>query len=97
MHGASFLSSFVSFNGNSSESELNAVADHEAILVPIRLDIDTDEYRLRDTFTWNVNGMDFEFQQFARDPYCFFVVSNALTFLYFLIFFRGFFRTTNDP
>lgn len=91
MHGASFLSSFVSFNGNSSESELNAVADHEAILVPIRLDIDTDEYRLRDTFTWNVNGMDFEFQQFARDPYCFFCCLKCTHFLIFSNFLPRFF------
>ncbi|KAF9277789.1 Chromatin structure remodeling complex protein sfh1 [Mortierella alpina] len=38
-----------------SQKDLEAVADQDAILVPIRLDIDTDEYRLRDTFTWNVN------------------------------------------
>lgn len=90
-----FLSSFTFFNENSSESELNAVADHEAILVPIRLDIDTDEYRLRDTFTWNVNGMDYELRQFARDP-CFYCLKGT-HFFYFLIFLRGFFRTTYDP
>ncbi|KAF9395638.1 Chromatin structure remodeling complex protein sfh1 [Podila verticillata] len=49
-----------------SESELNAVADHEAILVPIRLDIDTDEYRLRDTFTWNVNEQLMTPENFAE-------------------------------
>ncbi|KAF9951485.1 Chromatin structure remodeling complex protein sfh1 [Mortierella alpina] len=38
-----------------SQKDLEAVADQDAILVPIRLDIDTDDYRLRDTFTWNVN------------------------------------------
>ncbi|KAG0345798.1 Chromatin structure remodeling complex protein sfh1 [Podila humilis] len=49
-----------------SESDLNAVADHEAILVPIRLDIDTDEYRLRDTFTWNVNEQLMTPENFAE-------------------------------
>lgn len=27
------------------------------VLVPIRLDIDMDGQKLRDTFTWNKNGM----------------------------------------
>ena len=27
------------------------------VLVPIRLDIDIDGQKLRDTFTWNKNGM----------------------------------------
>lgn len=28
------------------------------VLVPIRLDIDIDGQKLRDTFTWNKNGME---------------------------------------
>ena len=31
------------------------------VLVPVRLDIDIDGQKLRDTFTWNKNGMAFVF------------------------------------
>ncbi|KAI7869506.1 hypothetical protein BDF14DRAFT_1782128 [Spinellus fusiger] len=31
-------------------------ADKEDTLVPIRIDLDMDGYKLRDTFTWNLNG-----------------------------------------
>lgn len=31
-------------------------ADVEEILIPIRLDIQNDGYRICDTFVWNVNG-----------------------------------------
>lgn len=31
-------------------------ANKEETLVPIRLDIEHDGYKLRDTFTWNMNG-----------------------------------------
>ncbi|KAG0235223.1 Chromatin structure remodeling complex protein sfh1 [Actinomortierella wolfii] len=49
-----------------SRKTLEAVADHEAILVPIRLDIDTDEYKLRDSFTWNVNEQLMTPENFAE-------------------------------
>ena len=26
------------------------------VLIPIRLDIETDSVKIRDTFTWNLNG-----------------------------------------
>ncbi|KAI7831351.1 hypothetical protein BC939DRAFT_183848 [Gamsiella multidivaricata] len=45
---------------------LEASADQDAILVPIRLEIDTDEVRLRDTFTWNVNEQLVSPEQFAE-------------------------------
>ncbi|KAF8925412.1 Chromatin structure remodeling complex protein sfh1 [Dissophora ornata] len=50
----------------SSQKDLEAVADQDAILVPIRLDIDTDDYRLRDTFTWNVNEQLLTPEKFAE-------------------------------
>ncbi|KAG0290797.1 Chromatin structure remodeling complex protein sfh1 [Dissophora globulifera] len=50
----------------SSQKDLDAVADQDAILVPIRLDIDTDDYRLRDTFTWNVNEQLMTPEKFAE-------------------------------
>ncbi|KAG0023569.1 Chromatin structure remodeling complex protein sfh1 [Entomortierella chlamydospora] len=49
-----------------SQQELEAVADQDAILVPIRLDIDTDDYRLRDSFTWNVNEQLLTPEKFAE-------------------------------
>ncbi|KAF9994493.1 Chromatin structure remodeling complex protein sfh1 [Modicella reniformis] len=50
----------------SSQRDLEASADQDAILVPIRLEIDTDEFRLRDTFTWNVNEHLLTPEQFAE-------------------------------
>ncbi|KAF9996850.1 Chromatin structure remodeling complex protein sfh1 [Modicella reniformis] len=49
-----------------SQQDLEAVADLDAILVPIRLDIDTDDYRLRDAFTWNVNEQLLSPEKFAE-------------------------------
>ncbi|CAO3567869.1 unnamed protein product [Mortierella alpina] len=49
-----------------AQSDLEAVADQDAILVPIRLDIDMDEVRLRDTFTWNVNEQLMTPEKFAE-------------------------------
>lgn len=28
----------------------------EETLIPIRLDVENDGYKIRDTFTWNMNG-----------------------------------------
>ncbi|KAK3814998.1 MAG: hypothetical protein J3Q66DRAFT_203430 [Benniella sp.] len=50
----------------SSQKDLETSADQDAILVPIRLEIDTDEFRLRDTFTWNVNEQLLTPEQFAE-------------------------------
>ncbi|KAF9953173.1 Chromatin structure remodeling complex protein sfh1 [Mortierella alpina] len=50
----------------SAQKDLEAVADQDAILVPIRLDIDMDEVRLRDTFTWNVNEQLMTPEKFAE-------------------------------
>ncbi|KAG0222309.1 Chromatin structure remodeling complex protein sfh1 [Mortierella sp. GBA43] len=47
-------------------TDLEISADQDAILVPIRLEIDTDEFRLRDTFTWNVNEQLLTPEQFAE-------------------------------
>ncbi|KAF9997471.1 Chromatin structure remodeling complex protein sfh1 [Entomortierella chlamydospora] len=51
---------------HNSQQALEASAEQDAILVPIRLDIDTDEIRLRDTFTWNVNEQLMTPEQFAE-------------------------------
>ncbi|KAF9351452.1 SWI SNF, matrix associated, actin dependent regulator of chromatin, sub b, member 1, partial [Mortierella sp. AD094] len=51
---------------HNSQQALEATAEQDAILVPIRLDIDTDEIRLRDTFTWNVNEQLMTPEQFAE-------------------------------
>ena len=42
----------------SSIQQLREIAEKEDLLVPIRLEIDgADGYKLRDTFTWNINGI----------------------------------------
>ncbi|RUP19387.1 LOW QUALITY PROTEIN: hypothetical protein BC936DRAFT_139325, partial [Jimgerdemannia flammicorona] len=42
-----------------SELELERVAGTEEVLVPIRLDIDLDDVKLRDSFVWNMNVVDY--------------------------------------
>lgn len=37
-------------------------ATKEEILVPIRLDLENDGYKVRDTFTWNMNGKHTHYQ-----------------------------------
>jgi SNF5 / SMARCB1 / INI1 len=37
--------------------DLDKIAEKDESLVPIRLDLESDGYRLKDTFTWNLNGM----------------------------------------
>ena len=39
------------------ENELQRASKMEEVLVPVRLDIDLDEVKLRDAFLWNMNGM----------------------------------------
>ncbi|KAI7871450.1 hypothetical protein BDF14DRAFT_1047609 [Spinellus fusiger] len=39
-----------------SEHEMERASSMEEVLVPIRLDIDLDDIKLRDTFLWNMNG-----------------------------------------
>ena len=46
---------FCSFNDKDPDVNCEAAAQPET-LVPIRLDIDMDGQRLRDTFLWNKNG-----------------------------------------
>ncbi|KAI9030534.1 hypothetical protein DFJ74DRAFT_656901 [Hyaloraphidium curvatum] len=38
-----------------SEDQVKDVAEREELLVPIRLDVEFNGFRLRDTFTWNMN------------------------------------------
>ena len=37
------------------------------VLVPIRLDFESDKYRLHDTFTWNLNEKNVSVAQFAEN------------------------------
>ncbi|KAJ1950335.1 SWI/SNF chromatin-remodeling complex subunit, partial [Linderina macrospora] len=49
-----------------SKKQLRAQAEKTEILVPIRLDLDADGYRLRDTFTWDMNNELISSDRFAR-------------------------------
>ena len=40
---------------------IHEAASQPEVLVPIRLDIDIDGQKLRDTFTWNKNGLTMHF------------------------------------
>jgi hypothetical protein len=46
-------------NVHTSEEELTRGSDIDEVLVPIRLDLDLDEIKLRDVFLWNMNGKSF--------------------------------------
>lgn len=41
---------------HATEEELARGSDVEEVLVPIRLDLDLDDIKLRDVFLWNMNG-----------------------------------------
>lgn len=45
---------------------LHRVAQVEEVLVPVRLDLDFDKYKLRDTFTWNLNDTTVPLELFAE-------------------------------
>ncbi|KAJ1972325.1 SWI/SNF chromatin-remodeling complex subunit [Dimargaris xerosporica] len=49
-----------------SRDQLQQQAVAEEQLVPIRLEIETDGYKLRDTFTWNLNDSLISHEQFAE-------------------------------
>ncbi|KAJ1551515.1 SWI SNF, matrix associated, actin dependent regulator of chromatin, sub b, member 1, partial [Cladochytrium tenue] len=40
--------------------------DREVVLVPIRIDLDIDGIRVRDTFTWNANETSISYDRFAE-------------------------------
>lgn len=40
-----------------SKSYARAISKTQEVLVPIRLEIEWEMYKLRDTFTWNLAGM----------------------------------------
>lgn len=41
---------------NSTQAQFKAMAQVEDHIIPIRLDIEHDHFRLKDTFMWNVSG-----------------------------------------
>lgn len=41
---------------NSPLEAMNEQAEKEDTLVPIRIELEHEGYKLRDTFTWNLNG-----------------------------------------
>jgi hypothetical protein len=41
---------------SSSEDQMKDVAEREEFLVPIRIDAEANGVRIKDTFTWNMNG-----------------------------------------
>lgn len=51
---------------DSSKSQCKAVAEIEDKLLPIRLDIDEEPYKVRDTFIWNVADETITPEMFAR-------------------------------
>ncbi|CCJ30692.1 unnamed protein product, partial [Pneumocystis jirovecii] len=38
-----------------SDDQMKFAAENEEVLIPIRLDLELDNYRLKDVFTWNMN------------------------------------------
>ncbi|PWN38104.1 SNF5-domain-containing protein [Meira miltonrushii] len=49
-----------------SESELNEQATKKDFLIPIRIELETDNHRIRDTFTWNIREHIIKPREFAK-------------------------------
>jgi len=49
-----------------TEAELERKAEDNALLVPIRIEVDTDALRIRDFFTWNMNESTITPEIFAK-------------------------------
>jgi chromatin structure-remodeling complex subunit SFH1 len=41
---------------NLGEDDLDREAYKPVLLAPIRIELDTETHRIRDYFTWNING-----------------------------------------
>lgn len=52
---------------NLTSSQIKEISETPEILVPIRLDFESDKYRLHDTFTWNLNEKNMSVAQFAEN------------------------------
>jgi SWI/SNF-related matrix-associated actin-dependent regulator of chromatin subfamily B protein 1 len=50
-----------------SREDVDAISEVPEVLVPVRLDFDVDKYRLRDTFTWNLNEKHISIEQFTEN------------------------------
>jgi hypothetical protein len=54
--GGQLILLFLLHARSSGEDELDREAYKPVLLAPIRIELDTDTHRIRDYFTWNVNG-----------------------------------------
>ena len=69
------LTYFINPSKYSPTSQLQSLADRKVRLVPIRLDLTIDDVKLRDAFTWNLNGkflpssFSIPHNQFSSCPY----------------------------
>lgn len=52
---------------NLTSAQLELAAETVESLVPVRLDLEMDKYRLHDTFTWNINEKSITVAQFAEN------------------------------
>lgn len=50
-----------------TSSQIKEISETPESLVPIRLDFESDKYRLHDTFTWNLNEKNVSVAQFAKN------------------------------
>ncbi|KAG5519124.1 hypothetical protein PMAC_002212 [Pneumocystis sp. 'macacae'] len=51
---------------NSSKEIMLIQSQRPELLVPVRIEVDSDRYRLRDTFTWNLHEVSISPEQFAE-------------------------------
>jgi len=59
-HHIIFVLLYYSFDDTDPSANLENAAQQE-MLVPIRLDMEIEGQKLRDTFTWNKNGMFYKY------------------------------------
>lgn len=65
------------------DTDMTAMLENSSqkqILVPIRLDMEIEGQKLRDTFTWNKNGMEKDFYDFLN---CMWLWNHAVNTFFF--------------
>ena len=73
-----FLCDFVLFSYDDHDmAAIHEAAARQEVLVPIRLDIDIDGQKLRDTFTWNKNGGHYDTTFNISLSYCSGILSHV--------------------
>ena len=53
----------IEFKNDNRSSGKDIIASTNEVLIPIRIEIDLEGFKMRDNFTWNMNGISFDLQE----------------------------------